>query len=557
MILIWFMLIPLVGGLAAYLAGRTNGRACRWIALAAMGFDLALAVLVWADRAALVQMTGGGAWLAQVSWPWIPQFGIRFHLAMDGLGLLMVTLTALVGLVSVAASWDAVRERVGSFHLALLAALAGITGVFLAMDLLLFYFFWELMLVPMYLLIDIWGHENRRYAAAKFFLFTQAGGLAMLVAILALVLVHGRATGEYTFDYGRLLGTEMAPTTALAIMLGFLAAFLVKLPAVPLHAWLADAHTEAPTAGSVVLAGLLLKTGAYGLVRFAVPLFPQAAADLAPAAIVLGAIGILYGAVMAFAQTDLKRLVAYTSVSHMGFVLVGVFAWNRLSLQGAVMQMVCHAISTGALFILAGVIQDRLGTRDMSRMGGLWAVVPRMGGVAMLFAMASLGLPGLGNFVGEFLVLLGAYEVSVAVAAVAAAGLVTATIYSLWMMQQTFHGLPRGACRPADLSVREMAVFAVLIVVIVGLGLFPQPVMDTAGMALDAMFTQAPSTAAAPADGAPSAAGDMPTPARRDGPSAAWAPAPGGLKRLGAESVAGVPPAAAAAPPALRLGGGP
>lgn len=261
-------------------------------------------------------------------------------------------------------------------------------------------------------------------------------------------------------------------------MWGFLIAFLVKLPAVPVHTWLPDAHTEAPTAGSVILAGLLLKTGAYGLIRFVIPLFPEAAIEIAPILMLLGAIGILYGAVLAFAQTDIKRLVAYTSVSHMGFVLVGVFATNRLAYQGTVMQMVCHGISTGALFILAGQLKERLHTRDMTRMSGLWKSVPRMGGVAMVFAMASLGLPGLGNFVGEFLILLGAYQTNIIITAIATVGLVFATIYALWIIQATFHGETALESKLQDLTVRESVIYAAMILVIVGLGLYPQPIFD-------------------------------------------------------------------------------
>jgi NADH-quinone oxidoreductase subunit M len=343
------------------------------------------------------------------------------------------------------------------------------------------------MLVPMYFLIAIWGHERRIYASVKFFIFTQLSGLLMLVAILGLYFVHGRSTGLYTFDYEPLLGTAMPASTAMWLMLGFLVAFLVKLPVVPLHTWLPDAHTEAPTAGSVVLAGLLLKTGAYGLLRFALPLFPGAALQLRPAVMVLAVVGILYGAWMAFAQTDLKRLVAYTSVSHMGFVLLGVFAWNALALQGTVMQILCHGISTGALFILVGALQERIHTRDMDRMGGLWFGAPRLGGVTLLFALASLGLPGLGNFVGEFLVLVGTWRVSAALTAWAALGLVGSAIYALWMVQKTFHGKSPGEWKIADLNARETAVMAALIVAIVWLGLYPQPVLDTAKTALDAL----------------------------------------------------------------------
>ena len=483
MILALLIAIPVAGGLLAWLLGGRPG-APRWIALAACAIDLVLAISLWLQGAAVPSGSPHG-WLAELNVPWIPQFGIRFHLALDGLSLLMVLLTAFLGLVSVAASWTAVRERVGFYYLNLLLVLAGILGVFLAMDLFLFYFFWELMLVPMYFLIDVWGHERRHYAAIKFFLFTQLSGLLMLLAILGLYVVHGRATGDYTFDYARLLGTAMAPATALWLFLGFAAAFLVKLPAVPLHTWLPDAHTEAPTAGSILLAGLLLKTGAYGLLRFAVPLFPGAAAQCAPVAMILAVVGILYGAVLAFAQTDLKRLVAYTSVSHMGFVLLGICAWHTLALQGAVMQMVCHGLATGALFMLVGALDDRIHTRDMRRMGGLWTVAPRMGAVALFLALASLGLPGLGTFIGEFLVLLGTFQVSVALTAVAAVGFVAATVYALWMIQQTFHGPPREPWKPADLTGREMAALLAMMAALLWLGLYPQPALDRAAPALE------------------------------------------------------------------------
>ena len=279
-------------------------------------------------------------------------------------------------------------------------------------------------------------------------------------------------------------------------MLGFLAAFAVKLPVVPLHTWLPDAHTEAPTPGSVILAGLLLKTGAYGLLRFVVPLFPAAALDfVAPTAMGLAVVSILYGALLAFAQTDLKRLVAYTSVSHMGFVLLGVFAWNRLALQGVVMQIVCHAVSTGALFMLVGSLQERLHTRDLNRLGGLWPTVPRMAAVTMVFALASLGLPGLGNFIGEFLVLFGTYHTNLTATVLAAVGLIGASVYALWIMQRVFHGPNQLNLKPADLNGRETVAMAAMIIVIVWLGLYPQPVLDTARLPLQHLqqvTTQAP-----------------------------------------------------------------
>jgi NADH-quinone oxidoreductase subunit M len=468
--LAWLILIPILAGALAAVSARWSGRLPRWIALAATCADLALA---------LSMRTG------EVDWPWIPQFGIHFHLAMDGLSFVLVALTFFIGAMAVLASWTEIRESPGFFHLNLLFILAGIAGVFLAADLFLFYFAWELMLVPMYFLIAIWGHEHRIYAAVKFFIFTQLSGLLMLVAILALYFMHHAATGVYTFEYEQLLGTPMSGAAAMWVMLGFFIAFAVKLPMFPFHTWLPDAHTEAPTAGSVILAGLLLKTGAYGLLRFVVPLVPAAARDFAPVAMTLAVIGILYGALQAFAQTDLKRLVAYTSVSHMGFVLLGIFAWNPLALQGALLTMVCHAISTGALFILVGGLQERTHTREMARLGGLWATVPYLSGAALFFALASLGLPGLGDFVGEFLVLLGAFRSHIVLTVFATIGVLAATLYALRMVQRAFHGPNENGWRLPDLSPREGLVMAVMMVALVWLGLYPQPVIDAFNPAMN------------------------------------------------------------------------
>ncbi|MDQ5985122.1 MAG: NADH-quinone oxidoreductase subunit M [Syntrophus sp. SKADARSKE-3] len=482
MMLVWMILIPFLAGILAWAVGsrgpfaeKGNALFCRWISLTALAAELALAIYIWR-----LGSPYSSSWLAKINAPWIPAFGIGFHLAMDGISLLFVLLASLLGIAAVIASWTEIDRQVGFFHFMLLSALTGIIGVFTAFDLFLFSFFWELMLVPMYFLIALWGHEKRTVAAVKFFIFTQLSGLLMLISILGLYFIHGRQTGVYTFDYFALLGMPIPSGIASLILFGFLAAFLVKLPAVPFHTWLPDAHTEAPTAGSVILAGLLLKTGGYGLLRFALPLFPAAVAEIAPLCMTLGVIGILYGAILAFAQTDLKRLVAYTSVSHMGFVLLGIFARTETAMMGAIIQMLSHGISTGALFILAGALQERLHTRDMQRMGGLWAAAPRLGGVWLFFALASLGLPGMGNFIGEFLVLLGTYRVSPIMTVLAALGFIVSSIYSLLMVQKVFFGNASETWKIPDLFHREITVMAVMIAMILWLGLHPRPFLDTA-----------------------------------------------------------------------------
>lgn len=500
MILLWLIVIPMVAGVLAWAMGG-NSRLSRVVSLLAMLAELALTCVLWARSGA-----AGGRWLEEVRFEWIPAWGICFHLAIDGLSLLMLVLSAFLGVLSVGCSWKYIKDRVGFFHFNLLWVLSGIMGVFMALDLFLFFFFWEVMLVPMYFLIGLWGHERRLYAAIKFFLFTQISGMLMLVSIVGLVFAHHAATGKYTFEYTELLGTPMSGALSFWLMLGFLAAFCVKLPIVPFHNWLPDAHGEAPTAGSLILAGLLLKTGAYGLIRFVVPLFPSASAEFASAGMTLGVIGILYGAVVAFGQSDLKRLVAYTSVSHMGFVMLGVFAWaarpgyNDLAMQGVVMQMICHGLSTGALFILVGALDERIHSRDLSRMGGLWATVPRMSGVGMVFAMASLGLPGLGNFVAEYLILQGAWNVDGTLTILAAIGLVLAAVYSLWIVQKAFHGPNTNNWKLADLDLRESAIMTSLIAAILWLGVYPRPVLDTAATALKRLQASRTATTSVLAD---------------------------------------------------------
>lgn len=479
MILVFLILILLTGAFLAWIAGKWSPVWSRIISLVTLSLDLILTLPF-----IFQPISSDSRWLIDFNVDWIPAFGISFHLALDGLSLLMLLLTFFLGILSIIISWNEINKKVGFFHFNLLLILAGIVGVFISLDLFLFYFFWELMLVPMYFLIGIWGHENRIKASYKFFLYTQASGLLMFVSILAIYFVHGNSTGLYTFDYIQLIGTVMPPSTAFLIMSGFLAAFLVKLPVVPFHNWLPDAHTEAPTAGSLILAALLLKTGAYGLLRFIIPLFPSSSITFAPIGMLLGVAGILYGAKLAFAQTDLKRLVAYTSVSHMGFVVLGVFSFNELAYQGVVMQMIAHGISTGALFIMAGQLSERIHTRDLNKMGGLWGKAPVMGSIGLIFSMASLGLPGLGNFIGELLILIGAFKANVLMSCLASLGLIAATIYSLRIVQKIFFGDNKNYLNINDLTVREKLVSSSLVIIIVWLGLFPQPVFNTAKPAL-------------------------------------------------------------------------
>ena len=488
MILVWLMLILFAGGIGAWLAESRGAEHPRAVALAAILLDLFLVILMLVapgslglgEAATVAELGQTGEWLVLFQADWIPRFGVNFIFGVDGLGLLLVALTVILGLISLGAAWGEIHERSGFFYFNLLWTLAGVIGVFTALDLFLFFFFWEVMLIPMYFIIAIWGHENKEYAAMKFFIFTQVSGLLMLLSILVLVYFHYQSSDELTFSYFDLLGTELAAGIGTWVMLGFFIAFATKLPAVPVHNWLPDAHSQAPTAGSVILAGILLKTGAYGLIRFTVPLFPQESIAFSPIAMTLGVISILYTAKVAFAQNDLKRLIAYTSVSHMGFVLLGVYAWNAQALQGAVMTMLAHGFSAAALFMLAGGIQHRIHTRDMDQMGGFWGVAPKLSFMAVFFTVAAVGMPGLGNFVGEFLVLLGSFQVNILTTAFAALGLVVAAVYSLIVVQKVFHGKNKHNHVMADLSTMEFLCFALMMIGLLWMGLYPQSMLDMA-----------------------------------------------------------------------------
>ena len=483
MSLLLLILFLVAGGGAAWAGERLAPQAPQWISVAvltlALAFTLGLAAAVPESGGPALALQDPASWLVYWKTDWMPRLGVSLEFGIDGIGLLLVLLTLALGVVAVSASWNEISWRGGFFHANLLFSVAGVVGVFTALDLLLFFVFWEVMLVPMYLLIAIWGHESRAYAAMKFFIFTQASGMLLLLSVVLLAW-QAADGGALSFSYFDLLQAEIPAGLAWWLMLGFFVAFAVKLPTFPLHSWLPDAHTQAPTAGSVLLAGVLLKTGAYGLLRFCLPLFPQASQAFAPLAMALGVAGVLYAGVLALAQQDFKRLVAYSSISHMGFVILGLYAFNLLGTQGAVMQMVAHGISSAALFTIAGALQQRLHTRDMRRMGGLWTPMPRLGAAALFFALAALGLPGLGNFIGEFLVFLGLFAVAPWTAAAAALGMVTAAVYALSLLQRSFHGAVTAQEAPADCSLREQLTLTLMMAALLWLGLFPQTVLSLA-----------------------------------------------------------------------------
>ena len=480
---LYLVLFLLGAGLVACLSERLHANAPRWISLLAF-----VVATIWTAGIWLGGIDPSTGFYAAGELSWIPALGINVILKVDGLSLMLIGLTTLLGVIAVVSSWSEINENRGFFQFNILWVMSGVVGVFCAYDLFLFFFFWEVMLIPMYFLIAIWGHEDRSYAAMKFFLFTQVSGLLMLVAIIALVWLNYTNTGVLTFSYEELLNVELSDTVASLLMLGFFIAFITKLPSVPVHTWLPDAHTQAPTAGSVILAGILLKTGGYGLIRFTVPLFEEASRDFAFVAMLLGVISILYGGYMAYSQSDFKRLVAYSSIAHMGFILVGVYAFNELGMQGAIVTMIAHGFSTAALFMMAGSLQERLHTREMSQMGGLWIKAPRMGAMTMFFVIASVGMPGLGNFIGEFLVLIGAFKVNVPLTVLATIGIVVAAVYGLSLMQRSFQGTPNPqVATMQDFGFREVSVYAIMIIALVWIGVYPQPVLDLAQPTLDAL----------------------------------------------------------------------
>ncbi len=468
---------PLLGSFVV-LAAHRSPRLVRWLSLGVTLVEVGLvAALFFLDLQP--HATPQGTWLLLEDYPWIPWLGARYSLGLDGISLLLLLLVSFINIFCVLISWEAIDLKVGSFFFFILFLEGTLAGLFLAADLLLFYLFWEIQIIPMFFLVGIWGHQNRIHAAVKFLLYTLTGSLFMLIALIALYVIHGHQTGIYTFSVYQLMQHgPLGRTTEILLFGAFLLAFGIKVPLIPVHTWLPDTHTEAPTAGSVDLAGLLLKTGVYALFRFAIPLFPYATQLFIPLLLVLGVGGLFYAAWVALAQTDIKRLVAYSSISHMAMIVIGIAIWNAVTLSGAVLQMINHGLSTSALFIMVGMLDERIHSRDFAVLGGLWGRMPVFSAFFLLFALSSLGLPGLNNFVGEMLILVGVFKAKPVIAILGFVGIVFGVIYILRMVQDSLFGEPRAEHVLWDVNPRELAILGALALAVLFIGLYPGPVLQ-------------------------------------------------------------------------------
>jgi len=466
---------PLAGAILLLFVNKRSENAIRWIAniFAAAGFLASLPLWFWYD-------TKSPAWQFVEKLPWIPSIGAQYFLGVDGFSVLLILLTTMMGVIAVLSSWTAITTRVKEYYVFLLVLQTGMIGAFVSLDFLLFFLFWEVMLVPMYFLIGIWGSDRRLYSAIKFFLYTLAGSVVMLLGILAIYFSYHTMTGVWTFDVTEFQRFNLDRNLQWWVFLAFFLGFAIKVPMFPFHTWLPDAHTDAPTAGSVILAAVLLKMGTYGFIRFSLPILPDASREFVPMIAVLSIIGSIYGALVAMAQRDWKRLVAYSSVSHMALVMLGMFALNPAGLKGSIIQQLNHGISTGALFLIVGIVYERRHTRMISEYTGLSSVMPVYAAVFMFMMLSSIGLPGLNGFVGEFLILQGVFVVSKAWAAVAATGIVLGAAYMLWLYQRTMFGSvenPKNEKLP-DLNLREVATFVPLMIMALWIGLYPKPFID-------------------------------------------------------------------------------
>jgi NADH-quinone oxidoreductase subunit M len=469
--------LPLLGMILIMFISRENEKAIKWVAniTALLGFLVSLPLITEFNSPQYIDKASGFRFIYDV--PWIQLIGARYKLGIDGISLLLVLLTTLLGVVAILSSWTAIKERVKEYYAFMLLLQTGMIGVFISLDFLVFYVFWEVMLVPMYFLIGVWGGPRKLYAAIKFFLYTLTGSVLMLVGILAIYFYQFHTTGVYSFDILGFQRLGFPMDLQYWVFLAFFVGFAIKVPMFPFHTWLPDAHVEAPTAGSVILAGVLLKMGTYGFVRFSLPMFPQATMHFMKPMLIICLIGIIYGALVAMMQKDMKSLVAYSSVSHLGFVMLGVFAATPVALQGGVLQMINHGISTGALFLIVGIVYERRHTRMIADYGGLSHVMPVYATVFLLMTLSSIGMPGLNGFIGEFLILVGTFAAPGLwiYAALAVLGIVLGAAYMLWLYQRVMFGKLENPLNKAlpDLNFRELATFVPLIILAFWIGLYP------------------------------------------------------------------------------------
>jgi NADH-quinone oxidoreductase subunit M len=481
--------LPLIGVLILLFMNKEQGKSMKLLTFVITLITFLISLLLLKD----FNIATSSAQFVE-KYPWIPDYGINYFVGIDGLTLMLVLLTTFFTPICVLACWEDIQKLVKEFMICLLFLETGMIGVFVSFDLFLFYVFWEVMLIPMYLLIGIWGNPDRRiYAAVKFFIFTMFGSVLMLVAILYLYFYHYAATGVYSFNIFDLYNMVMPRSTQLWLFLGFSLAFAIKVPMFPFHTWLPDAHTEAPTVGSVLLAAVLLKMGTYGFLRFSLPLFPNAAIDYGIwLFMTLALIGIIYGAWVCIVQKDLKRLVAFSSVSHLGFVMMGIFAFNAIAMQGAILQMINHGLSTGALFLIVGMIYERRHTRIIEEFGGLAKVMPAFATIFLIVTLSSIGLPGLNGFVGEFLILVGTFMNYKIFAILAASAVIFAAVYMLWMFQRVMYGEVTNPKNQGlkDLSIREWAVLLPVVFFIFWIGLYPTPFLRTSEVSVNNLLNQ-------------------------------------------------------------------
>ncbi|QFQ32899.1 NADH-quinone oxidoreductase subunit M [Buchnera aphidicola (Aphis fabae)] len=484
MLLSLLVIIPFFSSIISFLSFKLNKYIPRYIAIVSIIFTIFIAIKIWFfGNFYIYQIDHYPNWNYQLILPWIPRFGIEFHLAIDGFSMIMLFLTLFLGIISILCAWNEIKENEGFFYFNLMLVLTGVIGIFIAFDLFLFFFFWEIILVPMYFLIALWGNNKKDKtssinAANKFFIYSQISGLIMLVSILLLVFSYYNNTHILTFNYNLLLFNSLNSNIAYVVMLGFFISFIIKMPIVPFHGWLSDFHAESSYCGAVDIIGVLLKTAPYALFRYGMTLFPSTIQALTPIAMFLGLFSVFYGALLAFSQTNIKRLIAYSSISHMGLILIAIYSNSEIAFQGVVIQIISNSVATAALCILSGQIYKYFKTQNILNMGGLWSKIYWIPAFSLFFSLANLGLPGTGNFIGEFLILFGIFKTYSIVSIIATISIVFSSIYSLYMVQRIYYGPCKKNYSIFYPNIQEFWISIILIITLIFLGLMPQKILN-------------------------------------------------------------------------------